>query len=107
MESALEILKHPTVDSKTWSEAVEWLLLNGPPEIQQMLKQASGHATMEHFPDLKAKEFTVAGEPCYNVSSIANALNISEEEAIKIMKQKEQEHGKQQLFPDEDTHKIQ
>ena len=27
VDSAMEILQHPTVDSKLWAEAVEWLLL--------------------------------------------------------------------------------
>ncbi len=107
IESALEIVEHPTVDSKIWSEAVEWLLLNGPPEIQQLLQGASGHATTQYFPDLKPEGFTATGEPCYDIAKIAASLNISEEEALQIISKKENKHGVQQIFPGEDTHKIQ
>ena len=37
LESALAVLEHPTVDSKLWAEAVEWLLVYGPPEVRELL----------------------------------------------------------------------
>ena len=107
VESAMEILAHPTVDSKIWSEAVEWLLLYGPPEIQEMLKQASGYATSHEFPDLKAERFTDKGEPVYSVAQLAGALGISEQEAAEIIADKQQRHGVQQFFDEQDTKKVQ
>ena len=31
LESAMKVLTHDSVDSKLWAEAVEWLILYGPP----------------------------------------------------------------------------
>ncbi len=107
LEAALEILRHPTVDSRTWADAVEWLLLYGPPEIQQLLQEASGHATRESFPDLRPTGFTPDGQPCYDIGDIARSLNISEEEAARMVAEKEMRHGMRQLFDRDETHKIQ
>jgi len=107
LEKAIEIVQHPAVDSKVWSEAVEWLLLNGPPDIRQVLQEASGHAIKECFPDLETKGFTIEGETCYNVDDIAKVLNITKEEALQHIKEKESEHGIRQLFSDKETQKIQ
>ncbi len=106
-QSAMEILQHPTVDSKVWAEAVEWLLLYGPPHVQELLQQASGHATRESFPDLRPIGFTPAGEPCYNIADLARSLGISEEEAAEMIAEKEQAHGIRQLFAEEETNKLQ
>jgi hypothetical protein len=62
LENAMEILQHPTVDSKIWAEAVEWLLLYGPPEVKEKLSEASGYATGKEFPDLKPEGFVGDGE---------------------------------------------
>jgi hypothetical protein len=107
METAMEILQHPTVDSKVWAEAVEWLLLYGPPQIQELLQQASGHATRENFPDLIPTGFTADGEPCYSVADLAKSLNISEEEAAEMIAEKERQHGIRQLFGEQETNKLQ
>ena len=107
VESAMEILAHPTVDSRIWSEAVEWLLVYGPPEIKEVLQQASGHATSKEFPNLKAHGFAGDGESVYSVADVAAALGISEQEAAKIISEKQQKHGVQHLFDEQDTHKVQ
>ncbi len=107
VESAMEILQHPTVDSKVWSEAVEWLLLYGPPEVKELLQQASGHATQGSFPELTPIGFNANGEPCYNVADLANALGIAEEDAAKIIAEKEEQHGIRQLFGKQETTKLQ
>ena len=107
VESAMEILKHPTVDSKIWAEAVEWLMLYGPPEIREMLKAASGYATNEEFPDLTPQGFNEKGELVYSVEEVARALNISAEEAAEIITKKQQKHGEQHFFSDTDTKKMQ
>ncbi len=107
VESAIEILAHPTVDSKVWSEAVEWLMVYGPPEIQEMLQHASGFATSREFPELKAQGFTRDGQPVYSVADVAQVLNISEEEAAEIIAEKQQKHGLQQFFDEMETRKVQ
>ena len=107
VDTAMEIMQHPTVDSKVWSEAVEWLMLYGPPEIREMLQQASSHATQGSFPDLTPVGFTPNGEPCYTIGDLAKSLGISEEEAAKSIADKEQEHGMRQLFGEQETHKVQ
>lgn len=107
IQSAMEIMRHPTVDSKIWTEAVEWLLLYGPPEIKSLLQQASGLATSEEFPDLQAKAFTGDGEPCYNIADIAKALGIPEEEAVAILAEKERKHGIRHLVDEQETKKLQ
>ncbi|RUM35857.1 MAG: hypothetical protein DSY57_06430 [Desulfobulbus sp.] len=107
VETAMEIMQHPTVDSKIWAEAVEWLMLYGPPEIQELLRQASGHATKESFPELAPTAFTADGEPCYNVADLAQALHISEEEAAEMIAEKERQHGIRQLFDEQETTRLQ
>ena len=107
VESAMEILQHPTVDSKIWAEAVEWLLLYGPPEIKEKLSEASSYATGQELPELKPQGFAGNGELVYSVDEIARALDISEEEAAKIIAEKQQKHGVQQLFNTKNTKKMQ
>ena len=107
VDNAMEILQHPTVDSKVWAEAVEWLLLHGPPEIKEMLSDASSFATGKEFPELKPQGFAGDGELVYSVGEIAQALGISEEEAAEIIAEKQQKHGVQQLFDEQSTKKVQ
>ena len=107
LQTALKIAKHPTVDSKIWAEAIEWLLLYGPPEIQQMLLSASHSATATEFPDLKPSGYSTDGQPFYNVSDIASQLGISEEEAKTIIEQKEQLHKLKHLASNQEATKIQ
>ena len=107
LESAMEILQHPTVDSKIWAEAVEWLMLYGPPEVSEMLKAASGYATSKEFPDLKPQGFDENGDPVYSVSEVAKTLQISEEEAAEIIAAKQEKHGIQQFYSKMETKKVQ
>ena len=107
VQAAMEILQHPTVDSKIWAEAVEWLLLYGPPEIKSVLQASADHAAKEEFPDLRAESFTEDGELCYKVADLAKALGISEEEAGRMIAAKEQAHGIRQLFGQQETKKMQ
>lgn len=107
VEAALEILQHPTVDSKIWAEAVEWLLLYGPEEIKALLQQASSHATQENFPELQPHRFAPDGSPCYEIAALAQALGISEEEAREQLVEKECKHGIQHGYSDDDTTPLQ
>jgi hypothetical protein len=107
LQSALEVLKHQTVDAKTWAEAVEWLILYGPDSIRELLLDSSGTATYNCFPDLEAKGYSPDGQPCYNVADMANALEISEDEAREMLKTKEKAHHIHHFIDKEDTMKIQ
>lgn len=107
VESAMEILRHPTVDSRIWAEAVEWLLLYGPPEIQEMLNQASSYATGSEFPGLRPQGFTEEGELVYSIAEVAAALGISEEEAAEILAEKQQKHKTAQFVDRMSARKVQ
>lgn len=107
VDSAMEILRHPTVDSKLWAEAVEWLLLYGPPEIREMLRQASGHATSKSFPELQPQRYDPDGSPCYEIADLARSLGISEEEARTQLVEKEQKHGVRHGIAEADTTALQ
>lgn len=100
LDTAMQILQHKTVDSKLWAEAVEWLLLYGPPEISTMLLQASEQATGHCFPDLQEVNFTRDGQPCYDVGKIAESLGISKQEAEEIIAKKEMLHKTRYFFDD-------
>jgi len=107
LESAMEILQHPTVDSEIWSQAVEWLLIYGPPEVQDLLQQASGHATRENFPELQPQRYGPDGSPCYDIADLARSLGLSEEETRAQLAEKEEKHGIQHGFSDDDTTTLQ
>jgi hypothetical protein len=102
----MAVLENKTIDSKTWPEAVEWLLLYGPPEIKAMLDHASHTATSICYPDLKPTAYTSEGYPCYNIDDIAATLGITREEAIENMVQMEETHGFRHLYDDEGTYKV-
>ncbi len=107
LESAMEILQHPTVDSKIWAEAVEWLMVYGPPEIKELLQQASGHATQESFPGLKPQGYAPDGTPCYDIAELAQTLGISEEEARIQLQEMEKKHGLRHGYDGEGTTELQ
>ncbi len=107
LENALQILQNPTVDSKLWAEAVEWLMLYGPEPIRQHLLSASMHATQKQFPNLKSAGCTNEGDVCYNIEDIAQALNIDIDEARRIIEKKEKSHNIRHGFSDIDTNKVQ
>lgn len=107
LESAMEILQHPTVDSQIWAEAVEWLMIFGPPEIRDLLQQASGHATQESFPGLKPQRYAPDGTPCYDVAELAEALGITEEEAREKLQEMEAKHGIRHGYDEDDTTGLQ
>ena len=107
LDAAMDILQHPTVDSAIWAEAVEWLLLYGPPEIRELLQLASGHATNASFPELKPQRFAPDGSPCYDIADLARALGISEEEARAQLIEQEARHGVRQGFTEDDTTGLQ
>lgn len=106
LESAMKVLAHDSVDSKLWAEAVEWLILYGPPEIRQLLIDASTTATIGSFPHLKPTHYTSDGQACYDIGELAKSLGITKEEAKKILQKKEEEHQLLQLFGDDETNTV-
>jgi hypothetical protein len=106
-ETALQVLQNPTVDSKLWAEAVEWLILYGPEEVRDLLLQSSGTATSHCFPELKASGYAPDGQPCYTVAEIAQSLEISEDEAKEIITKKQEEHGMPHFIDEAETRKVQ
>ncbi len=104
---AMEVLKNPTVDSKLWSEAVKWLLLYGPPETKELILQASGMATDQYFPELKPHGFTEDGDPCFDIRALADALGITEEEALEKLKELEEQQRVRFVIGPDETNKIQ
>lgn len=107
LDNALYILQHPTVDSKIWAEAVEWLLLYGPADIQEILLSASDSATASCFPDLKVTGYSENGEPVYDVDALAGALGISVDEAQEILERKLKNHGGHQRLTANGLAKLQ
>jgi hypothetical protein len=89
LETAMKVLEHDSVDSKLWAEAVEWLMIYGPPEIRRLLLDASLSATTRSFPELKPCSFTDDGQPIYDVQALARSLGITEQEVQKILAEKE------------------
>ena len=106
LEMALEILRNKTIDSRTWSEAAKWILLYGPPELQEIMCQASSVATNSSFPLLKPEQYTESGDPCYDLEKVAEVLGISRQEALEKMTEIENEQGRQHLFDAAETFKI-
>lgn len=106
LENALKVLQHQTVDAKLWAEAVEWLLLYGPPDVQTLLLHASGIATNECFPELKTNRCTEDGQPCYDIAAIARALGIDEEEAHRTIAEKEMAHQIRHFIEPDDTYTV-
>lgn len=107
LEMALEVLQSQTVDSKVWADAAKWLMLYGPPEIQEIIGQASNMATHAHFPNIVPKSFNGDGQPCYDIRDIAKALDVSEEEALAELARIEDEDGIQILVENKQSRKIQ
>lgn len=80
LEMAMTVLGNPDVDGKLWSEAVKWLLLYGPPQVKDLLGQASSFAFNEYFPKVLAKGYGDDGQPFYALQDIAAALGVEERE---------------------------
>ena len=107
MEMVLQVLTSETVDSQTWSDAVKWLMLFGPPQIKQVLLQASASATSRFFPQLKPAGFNDDGEPYYEVANLAEALVADPEALLRSLTDLEGESGSCLSAEEEDIFKIQ
>jgi len=106
LEMALDVLKHKSVDSKIWSEAAKWIMLYGPSELQEILRQASDAATKSCFSGLEPDRYTEDGEPCYDIEKIAHALGMTREEALEKMVEIQEEYGIRHLYDASETGNI-
>lgn len=106
LESAMKVLESDSVDSKLWAEAVEWLLIYGPPEIQQLLIDASLTATRNSFPELKPSHYTADGQPVYDVSALAKSLNVEEAEVREILSRKSSDYQTIDEFGSDDSSTV-
>ena len=107
LEMALDVLKSQNVESSTWSEAAKWIMLYGPPKLQEVMRQASNIATKSCFPKLETERYTGSGDPCYDIAKVAEALGITRLEALEKMSEMEYEQGIQHLFDASETDNIQ
>lgn len=103
---ALQVLQSETVDSRTWSEAVKWLFLFGPPEIREMISLASSQATSSFFPELAPVGYNDEGQPMYNIKELARSLGMDEEEALEKMRELESETGLRSIYAAAEAGKI-
>ncbi|MCF6290008.1 MAG: hypothetical protein L3J03_03280 [Desulfobacterales bacterium] len=107
LEMALAVLGSETVDSRTWSEAVKWLILHGPPEMRDILTQASAMATSEYFPELKPVRYTPDGQPCYDIQAMAASLGVTVDEVRDQIRKMEEEQGVRHFIDPGETHEVQ
>lgn len=90
---AMEVLGSQNVDGELWSEAVKWLLIYGPPQIKEILGQASSFAFNKYFPHVEAKGYGDNGEPFYDLHDIATALGVNEDEVAAKLTELQFEEG--------------
>ncbi|OQX16454.1 MAG: hypothetical protein BWK76_11550 [Desulfobulbaceae bacterium A2] len=107
LDAALTVLRHPTVDAQLWTEAVEWLLLYGPPQVRELLLNASQDATSTQFPQLTPAGITSEGEPCYRLDELARTLEQDEDDIRALLQRKTEQQGQIHLFDDDETGTIQ
>ncbi|WP_049785034.1 hypothetical protein [Desulfotalea psychrophila] len=98
LEMAMKIVTNQTVDSETWGEAVEWIMLYGPHDIQNLLLMASAQATTNAFPRLKPCSYSPDGQPCYNTAELAEELQLTEEQVQAIIIEKEKIYRGQSII---------
>jgi hypothetical protein len=106
-EMALQILLSETIDSKTWADAIKWLILYGPEEIKRLLLEASTDATSNFFPDLKPAGFREDGQPYYDLANLAAVLDADPESLQKSLSRIEGETGFSLVVDEEDVLKFQ
>ncbi len=107
LESAMEVVMSPTVDSRLWAEAVEWLMLHGPAWAREAIENASMTATCNCLPDLKPSGMNRNGEVCYRIEDLARVLGVREEEIGEKISRLQFERDRQLIFDENDTSGVQ
>jgi hypothetical protein len=105
-EMAMQVLQSSSVDSKTWADAVRWLMIFGPPEIKDLLAQASSLATSETFPELTAIGYSDDGHSLYDTKALAESLGVSEEDLMNKMAELEKKLGVKNIYLPDESRKI-
>jgi hypothetical protein len=106
VEMAMDVLGSQDVDGELWSEAVKWLLLYGPPQVKEILGQASSFAFNEYFPQVQAKGYGDEGQPFYDLHDIAEALGIDESEVGAKLAELQFEEGVEVVVEGDRVYKI-
>lgn len=106
LDTALKVVQNKTVDSRLWAEAVEWLLLYGPPEVVSILLQASGHATERVFPELMGEDDTGDGQATYDVARLAKSLGLDENKIRSVLKNREESDWPDHHFSDDGSQTV-
>lgn len=106
LDTALKIVQNKTVDSKLWAEAVEWLLLFGPPEIVSILLQASGHATEQVYPALVTDNSAHDDQTRYDLSRLARSLGLDEEELLTVIRRRRKSDKMVHFFDDNGSQTV-
>ncbi len=107
IESAMTVIMSRTVDSRTWAEAVEWLMLHGPQWAKDTIEAASMTATCDCFPEVKPSGMNQDGEICYNIRDLARALGMKEDEVGEKINQLQAESERQLIFDENETKMVQ
>lgn len=107
LEMAMEVLGNRDVDGEVWSEAVKWLLLYGPPQVKEILGQASSHAFKEYLPQLQAKGYGENGQPYYDLGEIAEALGVEEDQVAARLAELHFEEGIEVFVEGDRVYKLQ
>lgn len=92
IEMALEVLSSDTIDSKSWIDAVKWLILYGPKEIRSYLLESSASAIKEEFPELIPIGCDEHGADIYDLDNLAETLGIEPERLQDDLLTMEEEH---------------
>lgn len=106
VDMALAVMQDPHAEAKTWADAVRWLLLNGPPTLQDLIRQAASAAFSTQFPELKPQGYTASGEPVYDLKALAKTLGISETEAGQRLSDMQGAAGVRTLYAPKETHQL-
>ena len=107
LEMALQVLQNKTVDGQVWSEAVKWLLLYGPPQIKEILQQASSTAFNDSFPGVVAKGYNEEGHPYYDINDLAEAMGVSAEEVAGGLAEIQFDEGVEVFVEGDRVYKVQ
>jgi len=106
LEMAMEVLVSPNVDGEVWSEAVKWLLLYGPPQVKEVLGQASSFAFNEYPPQMQPKGYGDDGQPYYDLGDIAAALGVDEDEVVTKLAELQFEEGIEVFVEGDRVYKV-
>jgi len=106
LKDAMAVILNPTVDSRTWAEAVEWMMLYGPPGAREAIEMASISATCNCLPEIKPDGINREGELCYNIAGLARAMGMSEDEVGEKLNRLQAEKNRQFIFAKDETGSV-